>query len=122
MSADIIREFPREGLPPRPRSIEQLGILVLDGSGSMSEPDAQGRGTKAQAIGEAVQNLMKKLKASSRRQDFWLSLVIFDNSVEVRLVPTSVADIELSGVETDPYLGGETAIGDALYTAGNMAE
>jgi len=122
MSADIIREFPSEGLPPHPRSVEQLGILVLDGSGSMSEPDVQGRGTKAQAVGEAVRGLITKLKGSSRRQDFWLALIVFDNNVEVRLLPTPVAEIELSSTETDPYLGGETAIGDALFAAWNMAE
>ena len=122
MSADIIREFPSEGLPPRPRSIEQLGILVLDGSGSMSEPDAQGRGTKAQAVGEAVRGLITKLKGSSRRQDFWLALIVFDNNVEVRLLPTPMTEIELSSTETNPYLGGETAIGDALFAAWNMAE
>jgi uncharacterized protein YegL len=122
MSADIIREFPSEGLPPRPRSIEQLGILVLDGSGSMAASDAQGRGTKAQAVGEAVQGLITKLQGSSRRQDFWLALIVFDNNVEVRLTPTPVTEIEISSIETDPYLGGETAIGDALFAASNMAE
>lgn len=121
MDPEII-EFPREGLPPRPRSIEQLGILVLDGSGSMSAPDAQGRGTKAQAVGEAVERLISKLKTSSRRQDFWLALIVFDNSVEVRLTPTPMTEIDLSSTQTDPYLGGETAIGDALFAAGNMAE
>ena len=122
MGADIIKEFPDKELPPRPRSIEQLGILVLDGSESMSEPDAQGRGTKAQAVGEAVERLITKLRGSSRRQDFWLALVVFDNNVEERLRPTPVTNIDLSSIKTDPYLGGQTAIGDALYVAGNMAE
>jgi tetratricopeptide (TPR) repeat protein len=121
MNPEII-EFPREGLPPRPRSIEQLGILVLDGSGSMSELDAQGRGTKAQAVGEAVRRLISKLKTSSRRQDFWLALIVFGNDVEVRLTPTPVTEIDLPSMQTDPYLGGETSIGDALFAAGNMAE
>lgn len=122
MSADIIREFPREGLPPRPPSIEQLGILVLDGSESMSERDAHGRGTKAQAVGEAARKFIETLQKSSRRQDFWIALIAFDNNVEVRLLPTPVTKIELSSIKTDPYLGGSTAIGDALFTAGNMAE
>ena len=122
MSEDIIREFPSEGLPPRPRSIEQLGILVLDGSGSMSASDAQGRGTKAQAVGEAVQGLITKLQGSSRQQDFWLALIVFDNNVEVRLTPTPVTDIEISSIVADPYIGGETAIGDALFAASTMAE
>jgi uncharacterized protein YegL len=122
MSADFISEFPRDELPPRPRSIEQLGILVLDGSGSMAEPDARGKGTKANAVGEAVQGLFAKLRGSSRAQDFWLALIVFDNNVEVRLLPTPVTTLELSSTDAAPYLGGQTAIGDALFAAGNIAE
>jgi uncharacterized protein YegL len=87
----------------------------------MGGPDAQGRGTKARAVGEAVIGLITKLKESSRRQDFWLALIVFDNNAEVRLLPIQVTEIDPACVKTDPYLGGETAIGDALFAAGNMA-
>jgi len=116
-----IREFPPAVTPKAPKSAEQLGILVLDGSGSMNDLDAYGRGTKAEAVAKAVQELIGRLQKSSRKQDFWLALVAFDNNVEVRLQPTPVVDINVSSLRTNPYLGGTTAIGDALYTAGEMA-
>jgi len=120
MTAEI-REFPPAVTPKAPKAAEQLGILVLDGSGSMNDPDAYGRGTKAEAVGKAVQELIGRLQKSSRKQDFWLALIAFDNNVEVRLQPTPVVDIDISHLRSNPYLGGTTAIGDALYTAGEMA-
>jgi len=121
MSAEI-REFPPAVTPKAPKSAEQLGILVLDGSGSMNDPDAYGRGTKAEAVGKAVQELVGRLQKSSRKQDFWLALIVFDNNVEVRLQPTPVTDIDGSNMRANPYLGGSTAIGDALYAASQMAD
>lgn len=116
-----IREFPPSVTPKAPKSAEQLGILVLDGSGSMNDPDAYGRGTKAEAVGRAVRELVGRLQKSSRKQDFWLALIVFDNNIAVRLQPTPVVDVDVSSLKTNPYLGGTTAIGDALYTAGEMA-
>lgn len=111
---------------PKPVSgvkrVDQLGILVLDGSGSMGNPDPQGR-TKAQAVSEAVLGLIKRLQTSSRSIDYSLSLIAFDDQVEPpRLLPTPVADIDGDNLNTNPYLGGQTAIGDALEKAGEIAE
>jgi len=121
MSTEI-KEFPPAVTPTAPKAAEQLGILVLDGSGSMNDPDAHGRGTKAEAVGKAVQELVGRLQKSSRKQDFWLALIAFDNNVEIRLQPTPVTDIDVSGMRANPYLGGSTAIGDAFYAAGQMAD
>lgn len=76
----------------------------------------------AEAVGKAVQELVGRLQKTSRKQDFWLALIAFDNNVEIRLQPTPVTDIDVSGMRANPYLGGSTAIGDALYAAGQMAD
>lgn len=121
MSGSRIEEFPGV-LPPSPKAADLLGILVLDGSSSMNDPDKHGRGTKAEAVGKAVQELIERLKKSTRKQDFWLALVAFDNKVETRLQPTPVLDIDAQRIMTNPYLGGTTAIGDALDTGAKIAE
>lgn len=45
-----------------------------------------------------------------------------DSNVEVRLLPTPLTEVVLLSTETNPYLGGESAIGDALFAAGAIAE
>lgn len=122
MMSTEIREFPPDETPEAPRTCEQLGLLVLDGSGSMSDPDAHERGTKAEAVGKAVQELVGRLQNSTRKQDFWIALIAFANNVEIRLQPKPVTDIDVSGMGADPYIGGLTAIGDALFAAGQMVD
>ena len=106
------------------KAVDQLGILVLDGSGSMGKQDASGRGTKAEAVGEVVKGLITRLQGSTRSPDFSLSLIAFDDQVELppRLSPTPVDDIDLNSLNTNPLLGGQTAIGDALEKAGEIAQ
>lgn len=114
----------RKPIPtPSAKTKDELGILVLDGSGSMGDPDREGKGTKAEAVSEAVKGLIERLKTSSRSPDFSLSLIIFDDQVESpRLSPTPIKDIDVNALNTNPYLGGQTAIGDALEKAGEIAD
>jgi hypothetical protein len=46
-----------------PKTWEQLGVLVLDGSGSMSG-ETTGNTTKAQGVDSAVREMFTRFKAS----------------------------------------------------------
>lgn len=98
----------------RPKSQEQLGVLILDGSGSMEDTDARGE-AKAKAVARATKELIQRLKSSRRKDELFLSIIAFDNNVELRQAPTPVSEIDVE-TNLDPLTehGGETAIGDAL--------
>ena len=53
-------------MPTVPATFRQLGVLVLDGSGSMTLPvdSMPGQTTKADAVNLAVRELMTRMKAS----------------------------------------------------------
>jgi uncharacterized protein YegL len=130
MAEEKAKEEARITEPLRPTrthisSMEELGILVLDGSQSMSgaeNPEDADSMTKAEAVGKAVRGLIQRVKDSTRAHEISLAFIAFDNEVQVRLQPTPVTEIDLEVFNTDPYLGGSTAIGDALYEAGKIAD
>jgi uncharacterized protein YegL len=102
---------------------EQLGILVLDGSGSMKEPGLSGQ-SKGLEVQTAVRDLISRLQASTRASEFYLAIVTYCNVVnENRLPPAEVEKCDPLG-NYDPVNGhgGMTAIGDALESAHQVAE
>lgn len=101
---------------------EQLGVLVLDGSGSMGSVGETGK-TKAEEVNTAVQGLISRLKNSRKREQFYLAIVTYDHRVTTRLVPTRVPEIN-DNEDYNPLKGhgGETAIGDALESAVQVAD
>ena len=102
---------------------EQLGILVLDGSGSMNDEGETGQ-TKAQEVNHAVRGLAARLKVSRRAKNFKLALISYDVRVEKnRLQPTDLESVDDNG-DYNPTTGhgGGTAIGDALQAAYEVAE
>lgn len=110
------------------KSIEELGILVLDGSGSMEDPETDSGMTKADAVEKhlikADESLFKQLKGSTRSHEILLALVTFDHRDEKRRDPTELAlltdtDLTLNLLQEH---GGATAIGQALETAGEIAQ
>jgi uncharacterized protein YegL len=103
-----------------PKTFEQLVILVLDGSSSMNEIDDEEGVAKAEAAGNAARKLAERLQKSGRSNDFWFAFISFSNRVEIRLKPTPMIEMDPSILQWNPYLGGSTAIGDALYVAGEM--
>lgn len=118
----MVEETPKIPLRPAgPKAADQLGILVLDRSASMSLDDAVKGKTKAKAVEEAALELIAKLKKSGRARDFSLSLLAFNESVETRLDVTEVLKIPLEGLLIDLTPDGQTAIGDALNSAGKIA-
>ncbi|MGB3478406.1 MAG: vWA domain-containing protein [bacterium] len=98
----------------RPKSQEQLGILVLDGSGSMEDIDVRGD-VKAEAVARATKELIQRLKTSRRKDEIFLAIIVFDDNIELRLAPTSISEIDLE-LDLDPLVkhGGGTSIGNAL--------
>jgi uncharacterized protein YegL len=105
------------------KAFEQLGILVLDGSGSMSEPGSSDQ-PKAEEINQAVRGLISRLRNSRHRNNFYLAVVTYDHQVNPGcLAPTPVTQVD-DTADYNPLKGhgGETAIGDALAGAYAVAE
>jgi uncharacterized protein YegL len=104
------------------KAFEQLGILVLDGSGSMAEIGGTSQ-SKANEVNLAVRSLVARLKASRNRDNFYLGIITFDTTVnEKRVPPTAITQMDEFG-DYDPLNGhgGGTHIGDALEKAADVA-
>jgi len=113
---------------PLPKNCEELGILVLDGSGSMNDPEKATGRQKAAVVEDQITNLkdglIQRLRKSTRAHEISLAIVTFDHRVKVLLNPTPVLRLDPASVKLDLLRrhGGSTAIGDALRTAGIIAE
>ncbi|MDP0530678.1 VWA domain-containing protein [Porphyromonas gingivalis] len=105
-----------------PKTFEQLGILVLDGSGSMNEQTAQ-HISKADAVTQAVNDLFSRCKASRNRNNFNFAIVNYDHRSVVKMQPTPVKDVDDHG-DYNPMdgLGGATYISKGLEDAEKMAK
>lgn len=114
-----------------PLSWLQLGVLVLDGSASMTwdlaEPDTSIPGlparTKAQAVDTAVRDLVSRLQASRKAPNFALGTVSFCMSVTEVRSPREVLAIDPS--ETfDPTVAGTggTKVASGLEDARRMVQ
>jgi len=105
-----------------PKSREELGIVVCDGSGSMTELDALGE-QKNKAVERAIRELVNRLSRSSRKDEVSLAMYTFDDRVELKLAPTPVTQID-PNANFDPLVGhgNATAIGDGLFEALRLAE
>lgn len=113
----------RIGIIAETKAFEQLGILVLDGSGSMGEKGRSDQ-SKAEEINQAVRGLMTRLRNSRQKENFYLGVVTYDHRVDKgRLAPTPVTQVD-DTADYNPLKGhnGETAIGDALEGAYEVAE
>ncbi len=113
----------RLGLITETKAFEQLGILVLDGSGSMGEKGVSDQ-PKAEEINQAVRGLMTRLRGSQKKENFYLAVVTYDHRVDTdRLGPTPVTQVD-DTADYNPLKGhnGDTAIGDALAAAHGVAE
>jgi uncharacterized protein YegL len=104
-----------------PKTFAQLGVLVVDGSGSMKGPGGVGL-TKAQATNNAVRELFTRFKRSKNAKNFAFSVVTFDHKAKVRMQPTPALDLN----DNDDYNplaghGGETSIHAALEEAEKVA-
>jgi len=126
MAQETIHSDDLAGFSEMKRS-EQLGILVLDGSGSMTEPGRSGQ-SKGLEVQSAVRDLISRLQVSTRAPQFFLAIVTYCNLIRTRLSPTAVDEkcephCDPLG-DYDPTVGhgGATAIGDALLAARQVGE
>ncbi len=115
-------------LPPvSPRTRHQLGILVLDGSGSMNETTAA-KIKKAEAVHVAVQELLGELKKSRVKKNFSIAVVTFDTAAVVHTPETPVwqsADKQINDYgDFNPLTGhgGGTNIEEGLRCAQGIAQ
>lgn len=114
-----VPEFDEE--PQIPRTACQLGLLVLDGSGSMS-------GSKADEVNKAGRGLLNRLLASGRKRDIDIAIVNFDHKASTRLEVTPVFVDEDNTIQPnenfDPTIGhgGGTSIVSGLKEAQKIAE
>ena len=104
------------------KTFEQLGILVLDGSGSMEEQTAQ-HISKADAVTIAVNELFARFKISSISNNFSFAIINYDHRSKIILEPTPVNSIDDHG-DWNPMkdLGGATYISEGLKDAKKIAE
>lgn len=120
-------DFTRNDPSSVPQTRHQLGILVLEGSGSMSDQLA-GKLTKAQIVDQAVKDLLNRLIVSKNNQDFSISLVSFDEHCRVHTFPTRVTDKKGRKIDADADYdptkshGGGSDIAQALKEAHVLAE
>jgi len=120
-------DFILDDAPTIPQIFNQLGILVLDGSGSMSAI-TEGTITKADAVNLAVRELLTRFIASKNRKDFSMAVVTFDHEAIVHTPITRVADDNGDTIDdnadynpTEKH-GGGTDILKALKQAQSLAE
>lgn len=85
-----------------PRTFHQLGILVLDGSGSMTD-SAKMNLTKAQSVHLAVKELLGRLKAGRVKDNFSFSVLMFGGDTKEHTQITPLSNIDDNG-NFDPLI------------------
>ena len=103
------------------RTFHQLGILCLDGSGSMSET-GNGGITLAESVNRAVREFLGYFKTSAYVNNFSIAVVTFDTKASVHTPTTELASID-DFADYNPMNGhgGGTYIGGALEEAEKLA-
>lgn len=111
------------GTPVIPRYFHQLGILVLDGSGSMTDKAAM-NSTKAKEVNASIMELFNRINISRVKQNFSFACIKFDESATVSLQPTEFDYNHLMNENYDPTAGkgGGTQIFEGLNEAKRIAE
>jgi Mg-chelatase subunit ChlD len=106
-----------------PPVFHQLGLLVLDGSGSMTEMGPFNT-SKAKHVSAAVVELFNRMNVSRVKQNFSFACIKFDNSPTLSLSPTAFDHSVLMNQNFDPTdgKGGGTQIFEALNEAQKIAE
>lgn len=110
--------------PEVPRTFHQLGILVLDGSGSMSETTAD-KISKAEAVHGVVRELLGALKNSRAKKNFSMAVVTFDTAASIHTPATPVEHEQINDYgDFNPLTGhgGGTDIGEGLRCAQGIVQ
>jgi uncharacterized protein YegL len=103
------------------RTFHQLGILVLDGSGSMHAIGG-GNISLAENVNRAVREFLGYFKNSSISNNFSFAVITFDNEAKVHTPITELTQLDDFG-DYNPMVGhgGGTFIAGALKEAENLA-
>jgi len=118
--------------PTVPQTWYQLGVMVMDGSASMTLPYAGdeevglGGGTvrtKAEATDDALKAFVTRMQASHNAPNFGLSFVFFNDRVTHEREPKLVPELD-SGASYNPteHGTGGTAIHSGLDAAASIIE
>lgn len=109
--------------PEVPQTFHQLGILVLDGSGSMAASGRQGL-TKAQEVEIGMKEMFSRFDASRIKNNFSFACVKFDTSATISLQPTHFNELEYFEEDFNPLngKGGGTHIFNGLEEAKKIAD
>lgn len=101
---------------------KQLGILVLDGSGSMHGQTKE-RIEKAEAVSKSVRTLFQRFKDSSKKKNFCFAIVNYDSKAIRRLDITEVDNLDVKA-DYNPTkgLGKTTSIAAGLEEAERIAD
>lgn len=104
-----------------PRTWHQLGILLLDGSGSM-EREGKGGRPLVNDVNQAVKDFLGFFKGSSKVNNFSIAVITFGEIAEEHTPPTPLSQVD-EDADYNPVLGhGDTTnIGAALEKAEKMA-
>lgn len=109
----------------RQQRFDQLCLLLLDGSGSMTDELEPGM-TKADAASAATAQLLGLLKKSSNAASFSLGIICFAEIVEPRLYPQYVLGLAEERLDFTPFPKNATCrytyIAKALDEAERMAD
>jgi len=113
-----------------PRRFARLGVLILDGSGSMGERHPLGI-SKAEAISQAVRDLITALKNHRDSRNFLLTTLVYDDEIYEPSEQSKPPLVPVTWIEElDEYADynplrvskrGQTAIGDALQKGFEIA-
>lgn len=103
------------------RTFHQLGILVLDGSGSM-KAIGDGNISLADSVNRAVREFLGYFKNSSIANNFSFAVITFDNNAKVHTPIAELPNVDDFG-DYNPMNGhgGGTFIGGALAEAEKLA-
>jgi uncharacterized protein YegL len=114
-------QFENIGEVTESRTFHQLGILVLDGSGSM-QVIGDGNITLADSVNRAVREFLGYFKNSSIANNFSFAVITFDNNAKVHTPITELPKVDDFG-DYNPMNGhgGGTFIGGALAEAEKLA-
>lgn len=105
------------------RTFHQLGILVLDGSGSMQHYIGDGNRPLADNVNVAVRDFLGFFKNSSIKNNFSIAVITFDDNATIHTPITPLEDID-DYADYNPVNnghGGRTFIGGALQKAEELA-
>ncbi|HCA44029.1 MAG TPA: hypothetical protein DEP28_12350 [Bacteroidetes bacterium] len=113
----------RIGSIATPRVFHQLGILVLDGSGSMKEGISARKIHLNQEVSSAVKDTFTLFKLSSNRNNFSFAIVNYDNKarIELDITPATKVD-DMRAYDPTVGMGGTTSIAEGLKLAKQIAE